>query len=225
MHACLYTQVIDEVRYRWNSIDTYRQNVQARVDSSLERFQQRYERASKELRKDVDTQLARATSLQEEYMARIAAQQQRLAELTKSELQNRKEDFNLSLEQFKKNYDDKWEKLYKGTKKLGPMTKAEMKAQQQRLDETFNQVRARWSSRCSMSMMMYFNLPFPFRICPHLQFVSQYRNSSAEVRGYIDRMVRFSSDVFPKLSIEDDNVKGFVKRLREEEKKLLGRLG
>ena len=55
--------------------------------------------------------------------------------------------------------------------------------------------------------------------------MAQYSNSTAEVRAYIDRMVRFSGDVVPRLSQEDENVKGLIQRLREQEWQQLGGLG
>jgi hypothetical protein len=55
--------------------------------------------------------------------------------------------------------------------------------------------------------------------------MTQYLNSTAEVRGYIDRMMHISSDIFPRLSMEDDQVRGLVQRLREEEVAKLARLG
>lgn len=189
-------RLVDEWQYRVDSLDQYRQVVQSRLDKTLERFQDRYEKASKDLRKDVDKQLARASALHEEYMNRIVVQQQRLAELTRSELRIRQQSFNQSLEQFKRQYDESWARLYRGTvQKLGPLTKAELAAQQQRLDETFQ------------------------------QFMAQYMNSTTEVRNYIDRMVRFSGDVFPQLSLEDEHVLGLVRRLREQEWEELSRLG
>ena len=53
-------------------------------------------------------QLARASALHDEYMERIASQQQRLGELTRSELRLRQQGFNQSLEQFKRQYDETW---------------------------------------------------------------------------------------------------------------------
>lgn len=55
--------------------------------------------------------------------------------------------------------------------------------------------------------------------------MAQYANSSAEVRAYIDRMVRFSGELVPRLSQEDENLTGMVQRLREQEWAQLSRLG
>jgi hypothetical protein len=82
--------------------------VQARIDASLEAFQSRYKRMSEDLRRDVDKQLARAWGVNEDYVARIQEQQQRLAELTKSEIKLRQEGLSQSLEQFKRQYDEVW---------------------------------------------------------------------------------------------------------------------
>lgn len=99
-------QLMDELRYRLIGLDSYRQSVQARVDASLERFQQRSQRASKDLQKDVDQQLAKALALHEWYMDHLNKQQQRLADLTRTEIVQRQRTLNQSLEQFKKSYDD-----------------------------------------------------------------------------------------------------------------------
>jgi hypothetical protein len=55
--------------------------------------------------------------------------------------------------------------------------------------------------------------------------MAQYTNSTAEVRAYIDRMVRFSGELVPRLSQEDENVSGLIQRLREQEWQQLSRLG
>lgn len=99
-------QLMDELRYRLIGLDSYRQSVQSRVDASLERFQQRSQRASKDLQKDVDQQLAKALALHEWYMDHLSKQQQRLADLTRTEIVQRQRTLNQSLEQFKKSYDD-----------------------------------------------------------------------------------------------------------------------
>lgn len=187
--------LVDEWQFRVESLDSYRRVVRSRLDDSLTRFQTHYEAASGDVRRDMDKQLAKASALQEDYMERIAQQQQRLAELTRSELRSRQQGFNQSLEQFKRQYDDTWGRFSGTVRKLGPFTKAEVAEQQRRLDETFQ------------------------------QFMTQYLNSTAEVRGYIDRMMHISSDVFPRLSMEDDQVRGLVQRLREEEVAKLARLG
>lgn len=63
---------------------------------------------SEDLRRDVDKQLARAWGVHEDYLARIQEQQQRLAELTRSEIKLRQEGLSQSLEQFKRQYDEGW---------------------------------------------------------------------------------------------------------------------
>lgn len=55
--------------------------------------------------------------------------------------------------------------------------------------------------------------------------MAQYTNSTAEVRAYIDRMVRFSGELVPRLSQEEENVSGLIQRLREQEWARLSRLG
>jgi len=186
---------VDEWQYRVKSLDSYRKVVQGRMDATLEGFQARYEAASRDLRKDVDKQLAKASALHEDYMERINQQQQRLAELTRSELRIRQQGFNTSLETFKRQYDETWGRFSGTVRKLGPFTKTEVAEQQRRLDEAFQ------------------------------QFMTQYSNSTAEVRSYIDRMMKLSGDVFPRLSLEDEHVLGRIRRLREEEMAELARLG
>lgn len=97
---------MDELRYRVNGLDSYRQSVMARLDTSLEKFQKKSQQASEGLRHDVDQQLAKALALHEWYMEHISQQQQRLAELTRSEIRQRQHTFNQSLEQFKRSYDE-----------------------------------------------------------------------------------------------------------------------
>jgi hypothetical protein len=186
---------MDEWQYRVRSLDSYRKVVRGRMDATLEGFQARYEAASRDLRKDVDKQLAKASALHEDYMDKINQQQQRLAELTRSELRIRQQGFNTSLETFKRQYDDTWGRFSGTVRKLGPFTKTEVADQQRRLDEAFQ------------------------------QFMTQYSNSTAEVRCYIDRMMKLSGDVFPRLSLEDEHVLGRIRRLREEEMAELARLG
>lgn len=186
---------MDEWQYRVRSLDSYRKVVRGRMDATLEGFQARYEAASRDLRKDVNKQLAKASALHEDYMDKINQQQQRLAELTRSELRIRQQGFNTSLETFKRQYDDTWGRFSGTVRKLGPFTKTEVAEQQRRLDEAFQ------------------------------QFMAQYSNSSAEVRNYIDRMMKLSGDVFPRLSLEDEHVLGRIRRLREEEMAELTRLG
>lgn len=188
-------QLMDEWQYRVRSLDSYRKVVRGRMDATLEGFQARYEAASRDLRKDVDKQLAKASALHEDYMDKINQQQQRLAELTRSELRIRQQGFNTSLETFKRQYDDTWGRFSGTVRKLGPFTKTEVADQQRRLDEAFQ------------------------------QFMTQYSNSTAEVRCYIDRMMKLSGDVFPRLSLEDEHVLGRIRRLREEEMAELARLG
>jgi len=101
-------QLADEWRFRRGSLDEYRATVQARLDASLEAFQSRYQRMSEDLLRDVDKQLARAWGLNEDYVARIQEQQQRLGELTRSEIKLRQEGLSQSLEQFKRQYDEGW---------------------------------------------------------------------------------------------------------------------
>jgi len=75
----------------------------------LQSFQSSYAKAAGEVEQDWQHQLARATKLQEEYLDLIAQQQQRLAELTKTELRLRQQALSQSLEQFRKSYDDTFE--------------------------------------------------------------------------------------------------------------------
>ena len=91
-----------------DSLEQYRAAVQARLDASLEAFQSRYQRMSEDVRRDVDKQLARAWGVHEDYLARIQEQQQRLAELTRTEIRLRQEGLSQSLEQFKRQYDEGW---------------------------------------------------------------------------------------------------------------------
>lgn len=79
--------------------------------ASLHSFQIKYEKTATEVERDWQQQLAKATKLQEEYLDRINQQQQRLAELTKTELQLRQQALSQSLEQFRKSYDDTFERL------------------------------------------------------------------------------------------------------------------
>eukprot|EP00624_Nannochloropsis_granulata_P000143 evm.model.NODE_1050_length_13595_cov_28.766165.2 len=116
------------------------------MDATLEGFQARYEAASRDLRKDVDKQLAKASALHEDYMDKINQQQQRLAELTRSELRIRQQGFNTSLETFKRQYDDTWGRFSGTVRKLGPFTKTEVADQQRRLDEAFQQFMTQYSN-------------------------------------------------------------------------------
>lgn len=79
--------------------------------ASLQSFQTKYEQAAIEMERDWQQQLAKATKLQEDYLDRITQQQQRLAELTKTELRLRQQAISQSLEQFRKSYDDTFERL------------------------------------------------------------------------------------------------------------------
>lgn len=72
---------------------------------------------------------------------------------------------------------------------------AELKAQQQRLDESFTTV------------------------------MSQYMNSTTELRNFLERMVSFSGDLVPRLTHEDEQVSGIVSRLREQQRTRMSGLG
>lgn len=72
---------------------------------------------------------------------------------------------------------------------------AELKLQQQRLDESFSVVMA------------------------------TYTNSTVELRNFIERMVSFSGDLLPRLSLEEEHISGLVAKLREQQRNRMSSLG